>query len=439
MDLPGKYALVLAGGGAKGAFQIGAWKAFRELGISFNAIIGTSVGALNGALIVQQDFEKAVELWDNISLEKIVSIPAKLIKEGKFHLVRENIPLINKLRKSIFKNVGFDTRPLKELLEAHVDEEKVRRSEVDFGLVTYRLSDLKPQKLFLEDIREGLLCDYLLASASFPGFKTTKIMGKQFIDGGVYDNLPYSMARERGYRRIIIVDISGPGISKRPDIIGTETIYIKNSIVMGSVLEFSQAFINDFMMLGYLDTLKVFGRIDGMKYFYSADKRIVKSLTKLLLSKKVIAQYRKLVKDKDENIIKSIRRILPREMKSYFTPLTALAECAALSLELDRIHLYSFSDFIKTIWEKYKEIGKKGYQHPKKHYKNIFRALQEKTARMSLLKDVFRYSPYEYEKAIKLIFGEDRAEMQLKALEQIFPVLRPAKVFFVLLEEYYST
>lgn len=66
------YGLVLAGGGAKGAYQIGAWKAMRELGVTFDAITGVSIGAINGALIAQGDFDRAVELWNRARSEERV-------------------------------------------------------------------------------------------------------------------------------------------------------------------------------------------------------------------------------------------------------------------------------------------------------------------------------------------------------------------------------
>ena len=60
------FGLVLEGGGAKGAYQIGAWKALKELGIDIKGVAGTSVDALNGAMIVQDDFEKAYEVWHDV-------------------------------------------------------------------------------------------------------------------------------------------------------------------------------------------------------------------------------------------------------------------------------------------------------------------------------------------------------------------------------------
>ena len=56
----GRIGLVLGGGGVQGAYQIGCWKAFRECGVSnFDAIAGTSVGALNTVLVAQDEFDKA--------------------------------------------------------------------------------------------------------------------------------------------------------------------------------------------------------------------------------------------------------------------------------------------------------------------------------------------------------------------------------------------
>ena len=56
LDINKEYGLVLEGGGAKGAYQIGAWKALKEAGIRIKGIAGTSVGALNGALIAMDEF-----------------------------------------------------------------------------------------------------------------------------------------------------------------------------------------------------------------------------------------------------------------------------------------------------------------------------------------------------------------------------------------------
>ena len=72
IDLSKEYGLVLDGGGARGAYQIGAWKALKEAGVRINAVAGTSVGALNGALICMDDPEKAEQIWKNISFSQVI-------------------------------------------------------------------------------------------------------------------------------------------------------------------------------------------------------------------------------------------------------------------------------------------------------------------------------------------------------------------------------
>ena len=61
IDLEKEYGIVLEGGGARGAYQIGVWKALREAGMKIKGVAGTSVGALNGALICMDDLGKAEE------------------------------------------------------------------------------------------------------------------------------------------------------------------------------------------------------------------------------------------------------------------------------------------------------------------------------------------------------------------------------------------
>jgi predicted acylesterase/phospholipase RssA len=69
-------------------------------------------------------------------------------------------------------------------------------------------------------MEDGKIPEYLLASSAFPGFQSPEIAGKKYIDGGVYDNIPYTMARKRGYRRLIVIDISGIGIKRKLNVEG---------------------------------------------------------------------------------------------------------------------------------------------------------------------------------------------------------------------------
>ena len=68
------YAIALEGGGARGAYEIGAWKAWRRTGIKYNAVSGTSVGALNGALMAMRDLPRAETAWNDMRLSRSSSL-----------------------------------------------------------------------------------------------------------------------------------------------------------------------------------------------------------------------------------------------------------------------------------------------------------------------------------------------------------------------------
>ena len=74
IDTSKEYGLGLEGGGAKGAYQIGAWKALKEAGVKINAVAGTSVGALNGALICMDELEMAQQMWSNLTYSQVMDV-----------------------------------------------------------------------------------------------------------------------------------------------------------------------------------------------------------------------------------------------------------------------------------------------------------------------------------------------------------------------------
>ncbi len=243
-------ALVFSGGGAKGVFELGAWRAFRELGLEFDAVAGASVGSLNAALYAQDRFDLAEEIWDTVSIEKIVDLPRHFVKDGKVDIREVNLENISFFNKVLFQKGGLDSSPLYSLLNQYLDEKVIRRRGVDLGIVTVEVKGFKARELFLDQMEEGLLADYLLASASFPAFEDAVFNGRRFTDGGIVNNIPHSMMKERGYRDITVVDVSGMGMNRKPEVEGTCTTYIKNSLSMGGVLDFSPGFLKSYGELG---------------------------------------------------------------------------------------------------------------------------------------------------------------------------------------------
>ncbi len=265
-----KYGLVLAGGGAKGVYQLGAWKAMREIGVEFCAVAGVSVGSINGALIASDSYEEAKELWKEASIDKGINISHELKEPERLFSFR-NVPA---LIREIWKNGGIDASPTKELIGAFVDEKKVRDSGVDLGMITFSLDDYSPKEIFIKDIPEGKLLDYLLASSKVPGVSNIGPEGERFLDGGVYDNTPVEMMLRNGYNKLIVVDISNiKGIGHRADFTNAQVIYIRPNDVdeLGAAFDFSEEMYEKRIKMGYLDAKKAFGLLSGRLYYFGKD------------------------------------------------------------------------------------------------------------------------------------------------------------------------
>ena len=265
-----EYGLVLAGGGAKGIYQLGAWKAMRELGIKFNVVAGVSIGSINGALIASGCYDDAVALWECVSVDKGVKISGELKDpENLFSLKNAGV-----LIKEIMRNKGIDASPTKDLLLQFIDEEKVRRSHIKFGMVTFNLSEFAPVEIFVDKIPEGELIDFLLASSKVPGVSKIGPEDERYLDGGVYDNAPIGLLRKNGYNRIIVVDISSmKGLGHKSDMTNAEFVYIRPFDIedLGAAFDFSEEMYEKRLAMGYLDTRKAFGYLSGRQFYFEPD------------------------------------------------------------------------------------------------------------------------------------------------------------------------
>ena len=362
------FGVALSGGGAKGGYHIGVWQALRELNIPIGFITGTSVGGLNGALMTQNDFELAYKLWSTITVDKVVKMKKQI--ETSDENSKKNFGIYNSIKKAIISG-GLDISPLTQLLNEIIDEKKIRESKIDFGIVTFSLSDFKPVKLFKDNIPLGLIKDYLLASACFPIFKLKKINKKVFIDGGICDNVPISLLLEKNIKNIIAVDLSAPGIVKKVDTYGANVITIKNSQDLGGILDFNgeQSKIN--IELGYYDTLKAFGKLKGRKYYVipSNDHTINKSkYIGTLTVEDFIKMYQFLGlvwSDKPVPINTLIIYKIMSTISKYSdgklsadTAFSAMAEISAEQLGIKKRKKYKFNELIEEILKQYENINK---------------------------------------------------------------------------------
>ena len=182
----------------------------------------------------------------------------------------------------IIRSGGLNVEPLAEMIDRLIDEEAVRTSTIHFGLVMSDLCCLRSVQCPIEDIPEGQLKDYMLASsACFPALRPREIDGVKYIDGGWRDNMPLDLAAKMGAAELLGVDVDGIGIV-RPNTTGLPTRIVRSHWDLGPTLDFDPARAGRNIALGYFDTLRLFGRCGGTAYAMLPDNEETIKATKQL-------------------------------------------------------------------------------------------------------------------------------------------------------------
>ena len=253
-------ALVLAGGGARGSYQVGVWKALMELDWHPQIITGTSVGSLNGAMFALDLYETARDMWLTIRSKDVMELPEE----------NADLSALHSFLRSVVKAGGMDVSPLEDIVDRVLDEEALRRADIRFGLVTVESRGLKPRGGGGGGGPAGKVKDYLMASAAcFPALRAREIDGVKFLDGGYSDNMPTGLAKKMGAEELVCVDLEGVGIT-RPNLTGLPTTMVRSYWELGDILHFDPDTARRNIELGYHDTLRAFGRIRGCAYAVDA-------------------------------------------------------------------------------------------------------------------------------------------------------------------------
>jgi len=313
--------IALEGGGAKGAYQAGAYIALKKNHIKPSIIAGTSIGSVNAALMVQGDIKKLVNLWlttttdiFGISNELAENIKNKNLKITDIETGMTDL-------KKILKNKGIDVTKFLNLLKKSIDEDKIRKSKIKLGLITVKFDGLKPLELTIDDIPKGKLPEYILASCYLPLFNYKPIIDNSYyLDGGFYNNVPLSLVENYGCDTIYSIRIKGIGISHNKLKKETKVIEIKPSENLGSIIIFDKESNIHNMKLGYYDTLKVLKNLDGYKYYFKNKKekyyeKITKKIDEDLIIK-LKFKYRTL--GTKDLVIKILEDILKKENLERF-------------------------------------------------------------------------------------------------------------------------
>ena len=252
-------ALVLGGGGAKGSYEVGVFKALRKLHMKFDIVTGVSIGSINGAFYVANEYKKCLKMWQKITTSDLfdVAIGSKMSKEDIKLLVKQ------------MSTGGISFSNAYNFLKKNINEEKVRKSKIDYGLVTVSLTNKKPRFLTKEQIPYGKLVDYICASSiCYPFVHAQDINDESFIDGGFYDGIPINLAIDMGATEILAVDLSVLAINKKPKDKNIKVDVIKMKDKTPLTLTFTKEYANKNIKYGYNDTMKHFNKLDGKFYTF---------------------------------------------------------------------------------------------------------------------------------------------------------------------------
>lgn len=367
IDLSKEYGLVLEGGGAKGAYQIGAWKALKEAGVQIRGVAGTSVGALNGALICMGDLEQAEKLWKTIAYSKVMDVDDELMAR-LFDKEKLKPELLRNTLKDTFKVLGdggADITPLRKLIEENIDEDCIRKSPMEFYSCTYSLTDRKELDVDMKAVPEGQMQDMLLASSYLPVFKNEKLHGKTYMDGGVTNVLPVNTLLDRGYKNLILIRIFGVGHEKKvtiPDDVNVLEIAPRTSL--GSILQFDSAKSRRNMRTGYYDALRMIYGLEGKIYYIEEKEEECYYLKRLInigqKTRKVLLDKYKLEAEPETELRSYMEVILPMiaaELKlgsdwNYRTLYLSILEASAKLFRIGKYRVYTVEELETAVKEK---------------------------------------------------------------------------------------
>ncbi len=247
-DFSGKeWGLVLAGGGGKGAYQIGVFRALTEKLIDnyITAVSGTSVGALNLILFAYNDLKLAEKIWCEISPDSFLEVSPEMID---------------------FKEGLVSRKGLTDILDNYIDMEVIRKNErtlyvnaTDFGKSD---TDNGTSRYFLLNYKASEeIKKILLASSAMPVIYSPVMIGNNvFRDGGITDNLPIEPLYIEGIRHFIVVGLSTETEINYERYSDAEFLFIKPEKSIGEfwngTLDFTSKGAKIRMEIGYMDAIR---------------------------------------------------------------------------------------------------------------------------------------------------------------------------------------
>lgn len=245
-----KIGLVLAGGGAKGAYQAGAIKYLAEIDFVPHIIAGSSIGALNGAVLAANlPFRQAADrldlLWTDLGAANIIQPDRGAIAQLASYIIQTSLPTFGAWATKLLESIGifsntksvFDPEPIETFLRRAVDAQQLRDG-IELWVAVFPSLNIPrfrydPAMLVIDMIRAKMgqdahwlhvqnansdrqLYDILLASAAIPlAFPQREINGNIYVDGGFADNVPLGALAAQGCTHAIVIHLENGAVWNR--------------------------------------------------------------------------------------------------------------------------------------------------------------------------------------------------------------------------------
>ena len=349
-----KYALVLGGGGGKGSYHMGVWLAFSQMKIGFDAVSGTSIGALFGLFYAQEAMEPMTDFVMNMAPDHIVNDMPELPVT-----VRDTVRSFKKIVDFVwqYKDVRMDVTPLRENFRQMLDYDRLMASPIKFGCMTYNDTRKEGRAFTKDDFTPDNIEDVLIASAScYPAFPKVEMMGETYMDGSYADNVPIQLVEqlEPDAAWTVVVDIHEPDQESSKDLDPSKMMLIQPLINPGNSLDFRQEHARELFRQGYLETMKYMDRFPGYIYTFTPGARALMQITERYLDAQfeqnqiVLPSSDTLAKDALAGMLEYVPYDLENSfMKDYNYGL--LVEALGLLGHVDPLSLYDYHHFLEEM------------------------------------------------------------------------------------------
>ena len=294
----------------------------------------------------------------------------KELTQGQFNA--QLIGNVGKLLRNLGVFVDTTADKMRAFLKQYIDEKAIRKSDKDFGLVTYSVPDFAPHYMMKEDIPKGQIYDYVMASSAYPAFKWQKIEGKEnkwFIDGGVYDNMPVKMLVDKGYDEIVAIrtNIKKYRAYRDVDLKGAKLLVFTPSEKLDYAVNFTKENIDRFKEMGYYEAKRTILGLPSFRFCVravddQAFSDFMHGIDRKAIEEVVTLAKLKVHKSQDANIedvIDTLRDMLKLSSKSSdLQVFENFLEVFAVYFNVDRFRFYDIDEFYDAVFSAAKKAAK---------------------------------------------------------------------------------